>query len=912
MVRISKNCLYSCVFTTALFSFLSNIDVGAHSHSSVLLSCNEDKTHYRCNDGKEHTISNKVYKLTKPFEKENGESNSLISSAVIGAQMANTVIQAKHIQVEGAYNIESLYGVVVSQGGKVVLRDSSFKHVSTGFRADNGTIEVYGGLVEAIQSGVYAEKQDTSVILINAKVKVEGQESNQGAALFSGAGAHIKMNGGEIDVIDMATLHVGTGGNANLNGVTMTSKSSKVKGKENIVHAALNVNHQSVFHLKKSSVVAEGMSGLRVGQDNSAQLGADTVGNILLSRIHIEDSKIIATGNKYGMHFDMNKKDKELGSEMVFLKNSVLEAPSGTAIHSSKSSTYLSVTEGTKISGDLLLTAEKGTSVAILADSSSLSGGTRVSEDAIAELYLTEGSKWVLTQRKEEGLQVFNSGFSSISFVKLSKSTIAFENPMSQRYQTLYIGKGKEEAYSAQDSAHLYLNTHLNSDGSFNKRKTDRILIHGDVSGKTTVHVQFLVGDQEEKIGDENAQTVSIIQVSGKAAEDSFQLSVPYIALEGLPYQYYLRAYGPDSARGHAHFEQRLVEGNEDFWDFRLESKYIQPILDEPTLPDIVSKAKDVVPQVPTYLLLPNALFHAGMMDISNKNRHLKKIQNISSGSLKIENTSALSLNGYGGSYRYVSDLSAFEYGYGGDLAYNAVEVGGVLKTIESANNVMSFGIMGNYGKFSLQPEGVAQSQNNAFHKWSMTAYGNVEYEAGFYLNGVLSYGLFKGDVLTLARGRVATLKGNPLNISLSSGKEIVTRYKDFVFDPQIQFIYQNLQFHKGFDIDGFDIEIGKPHQWVMRVGGYLTKIFPESEKNRITSFYGKIHFSHCFGGRQFVHFKDPFQLSSFGSSLEAGLGINSQVSSKMTLHGDLNYQHKLTKAGFSGIHFSGGWRYHF
>ncbi|ETS04068.1 hypothetical protein Q655_01674, partial [Bartonella henselae JK 51] len=30
------------------------------------------------------------------------------------------------------------------------------------------------------------------------------------------------------------------------------------------------------------------------------------------------------------------------------------------------------------------------------------------------------------------------------------------------------------------------------------------------------------------------------------------------------------------------------------------------------------------------------------------------------------------------------------------------------------------------------------------------------------------------------------------------------------------------------------------------------------------------------------------------------------------TLHGDLSYQQKLTKAGFSGTSFSGGMRYQF
>ncbi|WP_441296295.1 hypothetical protein [Bartonella harrusi] len=60
------------------------------------------------------------------------------------------------------------------------------------------------------------------------------------------------------------------------------------------------------------------------------------------------------------------------------------------------------------------------------------------------------------------------------------------------------------------------------------------------------------------------------------------------------------------------------------------------------------------------------------------------------------------------------------------------------------------------------------------------------------------------------------------------------------------------------------------------------------------------------------MHFKDAFQLGAFGSSLETGLGLNARLSSKVALHADLVYQHKLTKAGFYGVSFSGGLRYRF
>ncbi|WP_375663747.1 autotransporter outer membrane beta-barrel domain-containing protein, partial [Bartonella sp. CL63NXGY] len=321
---------------------------------------------------------------------------------------------------------------------------------------------------------------------------------------------------------------------------------------------------------------------------------------------------------------------------------------------------------------------------------------------------------------------------------------------------------------------------------------------------------------------------------------------------------------------------------------------------------------RSVVPQVPTYLLLPNSLFHAGLMDISNQNKQLEIVRTHPSGMLEIRENSASFLRGYGGSYRYVSDLSALKYGYGGDLGYYALETGVLLQKIENVDSAISFGVMGSYGKLSLQPRDVAQSQKSTFDKWTATVYGSMQHDVGFYVDGLLSYGLFKGDVLTTARGKTATLKGNPLSVSLMGGQKIATGYEGVVFDPQVQVVYQHLQFNEARDIDNFNIEMDKLDQLMVRVGGRLMKTLTAPEKDRDVSFYGKIHFAHDFGKERAVRFKDSFQLGAFGSSLEAGLGLNARLSQKFALHGDLVYQHKLSKGGFSGISFSGGLRYRF
>ncbi|WP_375623926.1 hypothetical protein [Bartonella sp. TT119HLJHH] len=110
-------------------------------------------------------------------------------------------------------------------------------------------------------------------------------------------------------------------------------------------------------------------------------------------------------------------------------------------------------------------------------------------------------------------------------------------------------------------------------------------------------------------------------------------------------------------------------------------------------------------------------------MDMNNHNKQLETLR-IAAGTLgENAKSSALFARGYGGSYRYVSDLSALEYGYGGNLNYNAIEASVLLNAIEDTHHTLSFGIMGNDGKNSLQPQDVEENKkvyliNGLLHIW--------------------------------------------------------------------------------------------------------------------------------------------------------------------------------------------------
>ncbi|WP_375640778.1 MULTISPECIES: autotransporter outer membrane beta-barrel domain-containing protein [unclassified Bartonella] len=1074
-----KNHLSLCHFTTVIFFFVYNTDAGEISSEKKQYSCNESASFYRCNDGKTHEIAKKTYQLT-------GES----SDAAIEASGKNTVIEGEAIIINGVSNANGhsetnawTTAVKSSNGGGVALFDSMLNDVSIGADInDEGAFEMQDGVIKATRMGISVGGKGSFVSLTKTEIKI----SSDAIGLLSHNGAKIYMKGGKIDFADGIGVQTGGDGEINLEGVSITGRGKQGTNTDNHREGSAfsMLQGKGSLNFQKGNVNVDNVHGIVVQGNNH-------------NAAHIKYSNVFVRGNGFnGMHFFWeavlnDKKTIIPGKGTVHLTKTTFMTPESTAIYSHEFESYVKLLQNSTVSGDSLLKAVERSNVKIEADASTLVGGAHVDESSTAKIDLKNGSKWILSRPKYDKLQNSDASgsrlkdYSSISSVNLTDSSLVFEELKSKTtdgYQTLLIGKGSGTVYRAQGDARLYLNAYLDKGGALQEQKTDRLLINGDLEGKTTVHVYSVPGSSGALTGEGgNNQGISIIQVYGKAMEDSFQLNGGYVTLEASPYLYHLKSYGPSSSLGAADSNQRVLKNSGTFWDFRLESQFVDstkvfPVLDlvvppssddipsvlkihpnitggedgsidsnsqqkpqEPSLsspvdspdrdshltttlnvsdvfvleipnplsslapvvpaiaksnpvappesgslvppsvsptpsvvspvasispvpssvsptPSVVSpvasgspvqssvsptpsvvtppasgssvsasvfelsshfepNVRVVVPQVLTYILVPNTLFYAGLMDISNQSKQLQALRIVSGRLLKNDENPVLFLRGYGGHHHYTSNLSAFKYGdYGGELDYNALEAGILLKKIESAYSTTSFGIMGNYGKLSLQPRKVKQSQESIFDKWTITAYGSMQHDTGLYMDGLFSYGLFNGNVLTLERGKTAALRGKPLSVSLTAGKTFMIGSRYFIFEPQVQFVYQNLQFHKTRDIDNFNIDMQSPDHWGMRIGGYLTKTltFTKDKDAHVLSFYGKLHFIRSFDDKQFVYFKDAFQLGSFGTSLEAGFGVFSQLSPKIIFHSDLIYQHKFTSDGFSGTHFSGGLSYHF
>lgn len=247
------------------------------------------------------------------------------------------------------------------------------------------------------------------------------------------------------------------------------------------------------------------------------------------------------------------------------------------------------------------------------------------------------------------------------------------------------------------------------------------------------------------------------------------------------------------------------------------------------------------------------------------------------------------------------------------DIRYAALQAGATLIAREDQNISTNFGFFGTYGKLSFAPKNAESSHKKMFDKWSLTAYGNIQHDGGIYASGFLSYGILKENMRKDFIEETPKIKNSKiLGAAATVGQKLSTSFEGVILEPQAQIIYQRLILgassnndtsssndNASSNDDNSKINISKPDQWLLRIGGRLTQ-----NKGHVLSFYGKLNMIKTFSKN--------FQLAAMGSLVEGGFGIHAHLSPNIELHSDLSYQHKFKKVGISGINISAGMRYHF
>ncbi|WP_455476811.1 autotransporter outer membrane beta-barrel domain-containing protein [Bartonella sp. B41] len=737
-----------------------------------------------------------------------------------------------------------------------------------------------------IQSEISAEKNKTTV-LHNANV-----QSDYVAVNSRGENATIEIVGGTI-LSKFIGLNASDGGNIDATSINITAASTGLLSENGTINLE-GSTIRTTYNFGAHGIALRGVRNapsryIEDEKNENATQEVKIVNHVTLTNTKIFSENGIGIGvYGAGANSEVNLINSEVHSD-ILSKN---EKDNGAPAHI------------------LTLTAKN----------SLLEGRVRVLEDNKTTLILNNNTKWLLKQNKNtrnndkdpsdyKHYGIDARSYSNLSILNLQDSSIVFDKPTAGNYQTLYIGSKLQQGdnpqkttvvYNATGKAQIHLNSQWSSNYPVTEQKTDRIIIDGDVSGTTIVHINLLENSREmtnkSPVEKEYAVSfspetdgISIIQISGPANKNSFKMEKEYFVMGGSPYRYTLTAYQPKMSDANQNLFGRK---DNNFWDFRLQ--------------------RSPLPQVANYLVMPNAVFSAGLVDINNQNILLSNMRTTVFES-EYNEKRGIFFSPYGEKANLFSNHKPRHHGYDASMNYAALQVGAPLAALEGEDTTTHFGLLGSYGKLSFTPKDVKDSEKTQLSKWSAIAYGDFQHKNGTYLNALLSYGLLKGNITTAIIGTAAELdNARALSASATIGQRLATSTKGLTFEPQMQLIYQKLMFGTISDVQSFEVNVGSLHQLLIRIGGRLIQTTTTTEEDNRISFYGKLNFLKAFGNGGTIKIVDNFHIDKIGSSIEGGIGINAYLSQHIALHGDISYRHKLQKEGVSGTNFSGGIHYLF
>ncbi|QHE94366.1 autotransporter outer membrane beta-barrel domain-containing protein [Pandoraea fibrosis] len=558
---------------------------------------------------------------------------------------------------------------------------------------------------------------------------------------------------------------------------------------------------------------------------------------------------------------------------------------------------------------------ELGATLNLDANHSVLNGRILTDTTSTSVVNLSNSSTWHVTASSNV-TELSNAN----SLIDFPVTALLASAPTSQSsYRTVNVGN----SYVGNGGT-VALNTYLNEGGALTNQYTDRLLIAGSASGTTLLQIKPVAGSPGKLTSPTgvitNDEGISVVQVGGTSTFNAFRLAGGYVVAPNSPYEYRLYAYGPGSVHGTAEASQNLVGTGGGFWDYRLQSAYVDPggevdpegpggpggeIVD-PVPPDA---RPEVAPQVPAYLSAPQAFLHAGLMDLDSLHRRLGEVRDDRELG-RDRGPGEMFVRGYGGNFRYFSNQSFQAFGYDMRGDYGAIQIGGNLFKHVTEDGTWRFGAAGSMGWLHYEPDAVDGASSTRSSTYRLYGYGTYQSQQGWYVDGIVSVGWFNGQVNTDVRTDVASMRGNSYAASVEAGYPLALAY-GLNLEPQLQFVGQHLAFRNMTDADGLSVNIGSQNQVTGRLGVRLTRPIAVST-GRVTPYVG-FDLVHAFVAGTSVQVGEAmFQTGKYGDAMVFSLGVNGTQSANLSMYGRVSYQQSFGTAGMRGVLVNVGAKYVF
>ncbi|SFW75184.1 autotransporter outer membrane beta-barrel domain-containing protein [Luteibacter sp. UNCMF366Tsu5.1] len=496
-------------------------------------------------------------------------------------------------------------------------------------------------------------------------------------------------------------------------------------------------------------------------------------------------------------------------------------------------------------------------------------GTWRGAASRVSSLSVVDGT-WTLTRD------------SDVEAVRLEQAGhIAFDRSGTE-FHTLRVGSWR----ASPDAVGVTLGVRLDAGGPLQRQATDRLLVHGDASGQTLLHVTNVGGTGASTAGwngrNGPKDGISLAQVSGSARADTFRLAGGYVAVG--PWQYRLQAYEP----GRSDAAQRVVEGEgQGYWDYRLQSAHV-----EARSRSGGSRAA-LAPQVPTYLVLPHALFGYGQASLD---------------AVQAERTNesrdpAWHVRAFGGDVAYRSNLPFASYGFDYERRDSGLQVGGDLLVLGSADATLRMGLTASLGNTHVSPraqDGTSTAHANAR---GLAWHSVLATESGWSFASSYALTHYRIDVRTPSRGEVLPrLRANASDASLAMayGWQPTKRLR---VEPGAALLWQRLRFTRAMDHDGIDVMAGSPERLTARFGARVSLAFePKGNTLHAWSPYADLRYATTHDARRTLRLSDePLATGRSGRSIDLAVGAHFELGARVTATVDTTARMRRTRGGESG-----------
>lgn len=524
-----------------------------------------------------------------------------------------------------------------------------------------------------------------------------------------------------------------------------------------------------------------------------------------------------------------------------------------------------------------------------LRDASTWTGAT----DVVTDMAVAGGSTWTLTRS------------STVGALDLDGGHIDYGTRDTDSHTNLTVAGDVTGAGGV-----VRMHTLLNEGGSLDRQLTDRLLVYGDVrtTGSTLLDIVptsqtggQLTDNNRNGVMDAD-EGISVVQVAGQSRSDAFVLRGGYVAAG--PYQYTLHAFGP----GQADPNQNVLGTEPLQWDYRLGNIYVE---DKVEPPEPIQRVK-VVPQLPSYLSAPTALFNYGSQIVGTLHERLGEIRQVMS---RPEGQGGEVFARYVNSQqRYGSSRRFTDFGYDFDQQINALQLGGSLIAWTGNQSALRAGWALDKGSTRVTPHAVDGASFARYRAYGSHAWLTWQQDNGFYVDAVLGGERLRGDVATAARGgNVARLRARSSTFSVEAGHPFALG-SDWELEPQAQWSIQRLSFDAFEDSDGLAVTLRPSSQTVARVGARLTK----TDASRLTP-YLRADVLRTVGGASRIdtysaawNMGDAFAAGRVGTSYRLGAGATAALTPSLSAFGQADYRHGTAGHGFAGWTGSMGLRLNF